>query len=320
MRRLAGRKATPRQGPRLPRSDDERRLLHSRWLARPNLLRLVLLAWLVIQPLIQLTAVADAQEEVGVQDRGLNVVGQYGGLLGAIAVREPYVYLSVGPRLVVIDVSNPRDAVVVGQTSPTSPLAVDMVVRGDFAYVARTGGLGIVDVTDPAYPVEIGAVPLAVPPRAPLPASAGGMPRRVALAGNYAFVAALGAGVRVIDVGDPRRPMEVGAWTPVQGEVEEAIEVAAAAGGAGYVYVGTQRAGGAFTAENGLHILDVSRPADPREVSFYSTTNPVAGIAVSGHHVYLGSLPLLVLDVSDLSNPMLVRGGFPVSSSRSGSP
>jgi len=234
----------------------------------PNLMRLILLAGLLIQPLPHALATAMAQADLGAQDRGLTLVGQYGGELGAIAVREPYAYLRVGPRLVVVDISNPRDMVVVGQTPPTSALAVDIVVRGDYAYVAQSGGLGIVDISDPTHPVEVGSVAIAVPLPAPLPASIVGTPRRVALDGSYAFVAAMAAGVWIIDVSDPRRPIEVGAWLPVQGETEEVVDVATAPGAIGYVYVGTQRAGGAFTAENGLHILDVSRPADPREVSF----------------------------------------------------
>jgi hypothetical protein len=327
MRRLAGRNAAPRRGPCDPRSGAGRAFPR----ARPNRMCLVLFAWLLASPLVPLTTAAHAQGDGGVQDRGLTVVGQYGGALGAIAVQEPYAYLSVGPRLLVADISNPRDVVVLGQTPPASPLASAIVVRDGLAYVARAGGLGIVDVSDPARPLEIGAVPLEIPlpgllaprsaplsnpvptplatPRAtptasPSPARAAGTPRGLVLVANHAFVAAMGAGLRVVDVSDAQRPVEVGAWLPLQSEAEEVVAVTAASG---YAYVGTRRAGGAFTAENGLHILDISNPIAPREVSFFSTTNAVDGVAVSGHHVYLGGLPLRVLDVSEPSTPTLLQ-------------
>ncbi len=302
MRPVVGRTAALRRSSISPHYDERVRRL-SCWHARTKPVRRVLLAWLLVLSMVTPLANAHAQGDEGTSDRGLTVIGQYGGGIGAIAVAEPYAYLAVGPRLVVVDISDPRDAIVVGQTAPTAALAVDIVVQGDYAYVLRSGDLGIVDVADPVHPVEAGAVAIVVPPLFP-GSSVPGMPRRVALADDYAFVAAAGAGLRIIDVRDPRRPVEVGAWLPPQGETEQVVAVTTASG---FAYVGTQRAGGAFTADNGLHILDISNPAAPRAVSFLSTINSVNGIAVSGQHAYVAGLPLQVIDVADASNPILLH-------------
>ena len=71
--------------------------------------------------------------------------------------------------------------------------------RGTLAYVAAiTSGLRVIDVSDPALPVEIGFVDT--------PGEATG----VSVVGTLAYVADSDSGVRVIDVSDPALPVEIG--------------------------------------------------------------------------------------------------------------
>ena len=86
------------------------------------------------------------------------LIGQWGGPCNAVAVAGNRVYFGVGPRLVVLDTSNPASRSVLG-TSPVLPGVVKAVaVSGSHAYVAaHTAGLQIIDITDPANPLPVGA-------------------------------------------------------------------------------------------------------------------------------------------------------------------
>ena len=61
--------------------------------------------------------------------------------------------------------------------------------------------------------------------------------------------------------------------------------------------------------ELGLHIIDISDPANPTQINLFETDNPTA-IAVQGNYVYLTSYyrnSLEIINVSDPYNPLLVR-------------
>ncbi|MBK9095446.1 MAG: hypothetical protein IPM84_22360 [Anaerolineae bacterium] len=88
----------------------------------------------------------------------IELVGQIGGFIRAVEAQGGYAYVGVGPRLLILNVSNPSHPVLVGQ-SPVLPTFVKSVsVVGDFAYVTKGyGGLHIIDVSDPANPTLRGA-------------------------------------------------------------------------------------------------------------------------------------------------------------------
>lgn len=74
---------------------------------------------------------------------------------------------------------------------------------GGYAYVATgEGGLRVVDIANPAAPVEVGALDT--------PGSA----VDVELMGNHAYVADGVGGLRVVDVAKPAAPAEVGVYIP----------------------------------------------------------------------------------------------------------
>ena len=87
----------------------------------------------------------------------LQVVGQVGGPTQAVATQGSYTYVGVGLRLVVLNVSNPASLHEVGATAPFLHSVEGIAVSGTLAYVAAGGaGLRVVDVSDPAHPIEIG--------------------------------------------------------------------------------------------------------------------------------------------------------------------
>ena len=130
----------------------------------------------------------------------VELVGQVGGPIFAVDVQGQYAYVGIGPRLTVLDVSDPTRPAVVGQSNVLPYTVRDIHIAGHYAYViVWYSGLRIIDISDPAIPIEVGAYQ---PP---------GFAEAVYVAGHYAYVAAQTAGLRVIDVSDPAAPVEVGA-------------------------------------------------------------------------------------------------------------
>jgi uncharacterized protein (TIGR03437 family) len=178
-------------------------------------------------------------------------------------------------------------------TAQTQPLSLRMVgqiggptqavaVQGNYAYVGVGLRLAVLDVSNPAAMREVGAT-------APFPHFVEG----VAVAGRLAYVAAGGAGLRVVDVSDPTRPTEVGAFD-TRGYSE------------GIAVVGTT----VYLADGpyGLRIFDVSNPKSPKEVGSAYVMNYAFEVAVSGRYAYIaaGGAGLLVADVSDPARPVEV--------------
>jgi hypothetical protein len=133
-------------------------------------------------------------------------LGQLGGITVAVAVQGSYAYIQEGPRLTILDVSDPAAPAVAGRTAPMSYNVYGVCVAGGYAFVGNsTAGLRVVDVSDPAAPFEAGFYDT--------PGSAYG----VAVAGAYAYVADRYSGLRAVDVSDPSAPIEVGYFnTPGQ--------------------------------------------------------------------------------------------------------
>ena len=70
----------------------------------------------------------------------LRLVGQIGGVNNAVAVAGNRAYLGVGPRLVVLDISDPASPLVLGQTEPFEGVVEGIAVSGGYAYVTTRGG------------------------------------------------------------------------------------------------------------------------------------------------------------------------------------
>jgi len=85
-------------------------------------------------------------------------------------------------------------------------LTLAVAVQGRYAYVGVGPRLVVVDVGDPARPVEVGQTGV-------LP----GVVQDVAVSGSYAYVADWDGGLRVIDVSDPSSPRIAARATPMPG-------------------------------------------------------------------------------------------------------
>ena len=177
----------------------------------------------------------------------------------------------------------------------------DISVDGDHAYLAAWGyGAIIVDVSNPAAPVEAGRLPFVA-------ASA------IEAHGDLAYLGSAGNGAfAVLDVSDPSNPAQIGLL------------------GAGKTMDLTVRGDHAYLADQsmvglvgGLRIVDVSNPRDPRLESHETGCLYANGVDVSadGNTVFLacasnreGRGDLRIFDATDRRFPRLL-GRLPIPGS-----
>jgi parallel beta-helix repeat protein len=168
---------------------------------------------------------------------------------------------------------------VVGQIGgPTQGVAV----QGSYAYVGVGLRLVVLDVSNPFSLQEVGAT-------TPFPYFV----EDVAVSGNLAYVAAGGAGLRIVDVSNPSHPTEIGAW-----DSRGYAEGVAVAGNVAFLADGPY----------GLRLVDVSNPAQPNEIGFAFEMNYAFKVAVDGQYAYIAAAGagLLIADVSDPRHPVEV--------------
>lgn len=172
---------------------------------------------------------------------------------------------------------------IVDITNPASPLEIsyyetpdahDLVVSEDIVYLAARG-LSILDVSDPAKPVEV----------AYFNTRGGG--EGIALDGDYVYIADVTAGLSIIDISDLESPFEVG----VADSPGRAYKVALSNN---YAYVADGSAG--------LSIFDVSNPSNPQYIRSHLPIGNVNDIVIEGSYAYL-ALDYGGMEILDLSNP-----------------
>lgn len=191
-------------------------------------------------------------------------------------------------------------------------------VTGDHAYVVITGGLAIIDVsdpTDPAWVIEI---------QGPVPGTSMAGATNVIVDGDFAFVTcAARASLAIIDVSNPAAPTWV---TEMRGPVPGSSLYAAAGlsidGSYAYIACG----GGDVDPSHKLAIIDISTLSAPVWVAETKGPTPnvslmgANGVHVSGGYAYVacaGRDSLAIINVSNPSAPAWVteiRGPVPGTS------
>jgi len=114
---------------------------------------LALPAWHGISSLgMSVTAMAARPYAPATDGENVEFVGHIGGSTYAVAVRGDYAYIGEGPRLTILDVSDPASPIVVGKTAPLPDVVWDVYMAGGYAYVADDWtGLRVIYVSDPAH-------------------------------------------------------------------------------------------------------------------------------------------------------------------------
>jgi len=190
---------------------------------------------------------------------------------------------------ILVDLRMDAASVVAGVLGPSAELnssAVDIVVVGGHAYLADYGGgLRVLDVSDPANPAEVSYYPL---PEATDRAC------HLDVAGGYAYVTDSSGRLRVFDITNPGQPSPVAIYE-----------------GDGYGSFGDVQVVGdyAYTAGDGLRVLDVSDPAQAGEVGRCPAVVGNSLHVMDGYAYVIGGESgetLWVVDVSDPASPTAV--------------
>jgi len=181
----------------------------------------------------------------------------------------------------VLDLSNVEsfevyDDWIAGQTPPFPDIVRDVVLDGNYAYVAAgAGGLRVIDITDPTSPREVGVLE--------------GIENAFAIdiEGALVYLGDYGpSGLHIIDISDPASPRELGAadWRAGIWEISVVDNYA-------YVADGYD-----------MFIFDVTNPNAPRQVGQVGTGCSALDVAVAGNYAYIAddnNCGLIVADVSD---------------------
>jgi len=123
--------------------------------------------------------------------------------------------------------------------------------------------------------------------------------KQIVVQGNYAYCAASFAGLDILDISNPTRPVKIGSIDTIAAGAE-AISVAVSGN---YAYVGHNED---FIGR--LRIVDISNPRAPRLMGYYSKLCSEPVLAASGNYLYeAGGYGIKIFDVSNPSSPKLVK-------------
>ena len=207
-----------------------------------------------------------------------------------MAVADRRVYLSAGAQLVILDDSEPLALGAVG-ASPCLVSSIENIrVVDDLVYAALgTGGVRIIDVSDPTGPVLRGSFH-------------GDWIHDVSGTANPHQIVAAGTGLYVLDVSDADAPHLLGAYEPDPSNVSYfAVSVVGELAYA--IYFEGYRSMQFF----GLHVLDVSDPAAINLIGSVGT-GPPNGLSVLGDRAYVagGVRGLDIVDVGEPATPLVL--------------
>ncbi len=167
--------------------------------------------------------------------------GQY---VSQIAVDAHGAYVASRRGLDIFDVSDPASPQH-RSTTFTNAAANSICVQGTRVYLGGSG-LKIVDASDPAHPLLIGHY-----------APGERLERGLTVRDRWAFVGTFSTGLHIVDVSVPAVPMRIGQYAP-GGPVLDVV----LAGDLAFVGVAGQQQGADYVGQ-GIHVLDVSNPAEP---------------------------------------------------------
>ena len=205
---------------------------------------------------------------ISAQDLGTQVtdeielIGQAGGTVSTIAIQDSYAYLGVGPRLLILDVSIPSQPRVAGQTTVLSGIVSDVALNDSRAFVViDKSTLLVVDISDPANPLEVGNYNFASDLRS------------LEIVNDIALITDNAGSLHVIDVENPANLREIASLNVAETNVLRMIT----AGDRAYI----------SDNDRSLYIVDISDPGSPFTAGVYDSGSTITGLEVVDNVAFL---------------------------------
>jgi len=188
----------------------------------------------------------------------------------SIFIVDSVAYISQQLSLWIIDVSDPYyPSEISYENFFGAGSNNDIFVSGSFAYFLQSpSGLKVIDVSNPANPIELGYIDIE---------TAGA--QNVFVSGSYAYIADDTNNLLVIDVSNPSYPIEIGRY-------EFGARTTCLFASGSYVYVGCTTASPDYNCN--LKVLDVSDPSNPLLVANCDLPDGwPTDVAVSGFYAFV---------------------------------
>jgi|YNPMSStandDraft_2_1061718.scaffolds.fasta_scaffold20265_1 hypothetical protein len=247
-----------------------------------------------------------------------------------VTLQESYNLAYVGvwpnPRVVILDIAQPAQPRIIGESAKMANIPLDIAVQGSYAYVVEENGLHIIDASTPNRPKEVSFYPISLKPLG------------IAVSRGSAYIATEKGGLRIIDVSSPLNPREVDhlelpGYT--YGIALRGDYIYVSGWGGLFIlksYFGLKHEGYCRTPKEaygvtvmedyayiacdgaGLRIINVSVPSYPEEVGSCKTDGWAIGIAVTGKTCFLADgTAVRVIDISRPSRPVEIAPPYPTS-------
>ena len=226
----------------------------------------------------------------------------------AIATNEgftlPFIFDGGLLGIQIFDISNPENPVELSKyTNKLTARGVhNTYISNNHAYlISNSDGIYILDISNPRRPIEIGHWAI---PETEQTFERWIIPHDISIAHNRAYIAYAEAGLRILDISNPRVPKLISSYTYPNGWTHGAEPSADGK----YVYVTDEKPGGF------MRIIDITDLSTPIEVGIYQSTNRVVSngnvlsihnVQVKGNLIYVGNYQdgFRVVDVSNPTQP-----------------
>ncbi|MDI6780863.1 MAG: cohesin domain-containing protein, partial [bacterium] len=160
-------------------------------------------------------------------------------------------------------------------------MSYGIFLQDNYAYMScESGGMQIIDVSNPSLPVIAGGYDTAA------------LCRDTYVAGNYAYAADGTGGLVILDVSDTAKPVLV-SKIAIDGFCHDV------AVSENYAYLAA--------AQSGLWIVDISKPQTPKKLGKYKTADVARGVCIRDGYVFVAasSKGLQIIDISNPYGPKL---------------
>jgi hypothetical protein len=205
--------------------------------------------------------------------------------LSNLAVSNQIVYLTASDRFIAVDMSVPSQPVMIGEFSFSSNISSPGVAVVDGIAYLQANQLDVVDVRNPAEPIEIGGFDTS-------------WGASIVVDNRTAYVASWSEGLIILDISDPAKPIKLGQYLELVGNYDllppgaqsrQTLLDVSVSGDIAYLTYNFGEDHSTWTQilESGVIAVDISDPTHPTKVDVYSDLDGASSIMAVDDLVYI---------------------------------